>query len=332
MSFHVIVNDNKLLGTELITEELTDLDGEGVFEVERVSVETVDALVEAVKGADVLVAAAGVPITAEFFDRVPSLQAIARTGIGTDNIDLLAAKDHGVTVLNVPTYAIEEVSTHALSLLLACARKLHHYDADMKAGTWDWKPGRPIERIRGRTVGVVSLGNIARRFVEKVSAFDVEVVAYDPYVDSEEMAELGVRKVSFEELLAEAEYISTHAPLTSETERLFDAEAFEKMNSRTILVNTGRGPVVDERALCDALASGTLEAAGLDVFETEPLPEDSPLLDREDVILSPHAAWYSETSMQEVYRLLARDVERLEAGEEPVGKVDPSEIPWYEHS
>lgn len=328
MTRRVVVNDNKALGGALIKDELADSDVDVDVDVEAVCVDTLSSLIDVLEDAEALVAAVGVPITADVFAAADSISAVGRAGIGCDNVDLGAARDHGVTVMNVPTYAIEEVSTHALAQLLSCVRSLPQYDHDLKTGGWDWRVGRPIERVRGQTLGFVAFGNIARRFVEKVRPFDLEVVAYDPYVDREEMAAYGVEKTSFEDLCERSTLLSVHAPLSEETEGLFDRAAFERLPNCAILVNTGRGPVVDLDALADALEAGDLAMAGLDVFAMEPLPTDSPLRGRDDVVLTPHAAWYSETSQREVYRMLARDIVRVFEGDEPEGKLDPDEIPW----
>lgn len=326
MARRVVVNDNKALGGTLIEDELAKSDID--IEVDALHIETVSELIDTLEGADALAAAAGVPITADLIEQVDSLEAIGRTGIGCDNVDIEAALENSVTVINVPSYAIEEVSTHAMALLLACVRKLPLYDQYLKESGWDWRIGRPIERLRGQTLGVVAFGNIARRFVEKVHPFDIEILAYDPYVDQSEMDAYGVKKISFDALCERADLISVHAPLTDETKGLFDRAAFEQLKDDAILVNTSRGPVIELDALYEALASGDLMMAGLDVFEDEPLPDDAPISDLDNVVLTPHTAWYSDVSQEEVYRLLAQDIIHVFEGKEPTGKLNPAEIPW----
>lgn len=326
MSKRVVVNDNKTVGGTLINDELTKSDFD--VEVDVVDAETSTELVDILEGAEALVAAAGVPITAEVIEATESLSAVGRAGIGCDNVDFEAALEHDVTVINVPSYAIEEVSTHALALLLACVRKLPQYGQNLSSGGWNWQVGQPIERMREQTLGVVAFGNIARRFVEKVRPFDLEVIAYDPYVDQTEMNAYGVEKTSFEDLCERANLISIHAPLSEESEGLFDRAAFGRLPDDAILVNTGRGPVVELDALYDALVSGDLLMAGLDVFEQEPLPPDAPLRDLDNVVITPHSAWYSETSQEEVYRLLAQDIIRVFEGQEPEGKLNPNKVLW----
>jgi D-3-phosphoglycerate dehydrogenase len=273
---------------------------------------------------DALLTATHIPITETVFEGIDSLRFVSSYGIGVDHIDLEAANDHGIPVSNVPDYSIDEVSSHALALLLACARSVVRYDRHVDDGGWEWEVGAPIERLRGKTLGLVAFGKIARRVAEKAAGFDLEVVAYDPYVDADEMAARGVEKVGFEELLERSRYVSVHAPLTTESRGMFDADAFARMREESVLVNTARGPVVEEAALVDALEDGPLRAAGVDVFEEEP-PEGSPLLDREDVLVTPHVAWYSERSREVLARSVARDVVRVLDGGEPEGEVDPDE-------
>jgi D-3-phosphoglycerate dehydrogenase len=260
-------------------------------------------------------------------ERAENLRVVGRAGIGVDNVDVAAAAENDVVVTNVPDYAIEEVSTHALALLLACVRKIPLYDRRVESGTWNWEEGRPLHRLRGKTVGLLAYGAIARRFAEKLAGFDLEVIAHDPYVSSEAMAETGVESVDRETLLETSDVLSVHAPLTDETENLLDAAAFGVMPENAILINTGRGGVIDHEALDAALSAGSISAAGLDVFDPEP-PGEHPLLDREDVVMTPHTAWYSEESRRELSRTVAGDVLRVLNGEEPDSPVDP-ESGWF---
>jgi len=186
-------------------------------------------LVEATQGAEALVVDTGVPVPAEVFDACGDLQVVARAGTGVDNIDVVAAADDGVTVTNVPEYCTEEVSTHAVSLFVTLFRRIKSYDRAIESGRWDWTDGRPIRRLSEQTVGFYSFGGIARRTAEKMAGFGCELVAADPYVDAEEMAEYGVEKLSFGELLETADHVSIHAPLTEETRHSFDRDAFERM-------------------------------------------------------------------------------------------------------
>ncbi|MFC6826602.1 C-terminal binding protein [Halopelagius fulvigenes] len=321
MSHQVVVSDFHMIRPDSIREHLGP-SAEATF----AELGSVDALVAACEsvGADAVITDVGTPVTAEAFERL-DLSVVARAAVGFDNIDVAAAADAGVTVTNVPGYCTDEVATHALALLLACVRAIPEYDESVKRGEWPSFPSRNLRRLRGRTLGFVSFGAIARRLAELTSGFDVDVVAYDPYLDESglEAFDADVTLVDFEGLLDRSDYVSVNAPATPETRGMFDAEAFSRMRDGAILVNTGRGAVVDEDALVSALDSGDVAAAGLDVFEEEPLPAESPLTDREDVVLSPHAGWYSEEAVEELNRRVASDVRRVLDGEEPESAVDP---------
>jgi len=317
--FRVVVSDTKVI----------DLAGQPALEavdaaVERTAAKAPGAVIEAAAGADALVVDAGTQVSAEVFEALDSLAVVARAGTGVDNIDIAAAERYGVPVVNVPDYATDEVATHALALLLACLRRVPAYDRSVRGGDWDWTVGRPIDRLAGGTVGVVGFGAIGRRFARKLDGFDVDVLAYDPYVEAGEMADRGVGKVSFEQLFGESDAVSVHAPLTSETRGMVDAEALAATPDNAILVNTARGPIVDEGALEAALRSGDLGAAGLDVRERE--PPDSTLTDLGTVVSTPHAAWYSERSRGELNRTVAADIARVLRGDQPDHPVDAESL------
>ncbi|HEY5650289.1 MAG TPA: C-terminal binding protein [Acidimicrobiia bacterium] len=256
-------------------------------------------------------------ITAEIIDQLTQCKAIGRFGIGTDNIDITAAHDAGIVVTYAPTYCLDEVSDHTMALLLTLARKTAFSNAQVHSGTWDMPAVVPINRLRGRTLGLVGIGNIPQRIVPKAQAFGIEVIASDPYAPAEVFERLGVRAVEFEELLSSSDYISVHAPLTAETEGMFDADAFAAMKSDALLINTARGPLVDADALADALEAGQLGGAALDVLPVEPPPPSSRLIGRDDVILTPHTAFYSEDSLLELQTTVASDVATVLEGGTP---------------
>lgn len=296
------------------------------FSVDTAVVDSAADLANVGEGIPAFIVAADVPVTAHVFESLPALQVVGRAGIGVDNIALEAAEDAGVTVLNVPDYCIDEVSTHALSLLLACLRGVPMYDTDVRSGYWDWKEGQPIHRLSDQVVGVVGLGNIGHRFAKKVTALGTDVIAYDPYVEDDAFSMAGVTKVDFEELLDQATAVSIHCPLTSETETLFGKDEFARLDSGAVVINTARGSIVDQDALVDALTNNSIRAAGLDVFEDEPLNE-SPLQDLSNVILTPHVGWYSESAHTEVKKSVAEDVMRVLSGETPTNPVE-ADNPW----
>lgn len=279
---------------------------------------TEEAVLEAAADADALVVDSVTPVTERVLGETP-IRVVARSGVGVDNVDLSAAETHGVVVVNAPDYCREEVATHALALLLSAWRKLRPYDTSVRAGEWSRDAGTPVERLSGATLGLVAFGAIARELVGLVEGFDLDVLAYDPHVDDATIREGGAEPVSFETLLGESDLVSVHAPLSAETEGLIDDAAFRRMRSGAVLVNVGRGGVIDEDALARALASGQIAGAGLDVLADEPpatLPADHP-----NLVVTPHVAWYSEGAIEDVARTLATDVARVLRGEEPENPV-----------
>jgi D-3-phosphoglycerate dehydrogenase len=245
-------------------------------------------------------------------------KAIGRFGLGVDNIDIPAAAELGITVTYVPDYCMHEVSDHAMALLLALARKIPLSDKLVQAGRWEMPAVVPIHRLAGRVLGLVGFGNIPRALAPKAKAFGLRVVTHDPYVSQQALAAAGVESVSFDRLLEISDFVSIHAPLMPATRGLFNAEVFGKMKAGALLINTARGPLVDEDALVSALDSGRLGGAALDVVAVEPLPKDSRLIGRDNVILTPHTAFYSVEALNELQTKCAADVARVLSGEKPV--------------
>ena len=245
-------------------------------------------------------------------------KAIGRFGLGVDNIDVPAAAALGITVTYVPDYCMHEVSDHAMALLLALARKIPLSNKLVQAGRWEMPAVVPIHRLAGRVLGLVGFGNIPRALAPKAKAFGLRVVTHDPYVSQQALAAAGVESVSFDRLLEISDFVSIHAPLVPATRGLFNAEVFGKMKAGALLINTARGPLVDEDALVSALDSGRLGGAALDVVAVEPLPKDSKLIGRDNVILTPHTAFYSVEALNELQTKCAADVARVLSGEKPV--------------
>jgi D-3-phosphoglycerate dehydrogenase / 2-oxoglutarate reductase len=245
-------------------------------------------------------------------------KVIGRFGLGVDNIDIKAAAALNIVVTYVPDYCLQEVSDHAMALVLALARKVPFSNSLVQEGRWEMPAVVPIRRLEGQVLGLVGLGNIPRRVVPKAMAFGFKVVAHDPYVPAATARELGVELVSFERLLEISDFISVHAPLTAQTRGLFDADAFARMKKGAYVVNTARGPLLDEAALVAALDAGHLGGAALDVVATEPLSKESPLLGRPNVIVTPHTAFYSVEALEELQTKCATDVARVLSGEKPV--------------
>ncbi|GGM43869.1 C-terminal binding protein [Haloarcula argentinensis] len=323
MSYKVVVSDTKVMDGETRAAVLDAVDAT----VETIASKEPAAVARAVKDADAVIVDAGTQVTAEVIDAADSLKVVGRAGIGVDNIDVQAAVEAGVTVVNVPEYSVEEVSTHTFALVLACLRKIPTLDRSVKRGEWEWAVGQPIRRLAGSTVGLVAFGKLASRFAAKLRGFDVDVIAYDPYAPEYRMGDLDVESVTFETLLSDSDIVSLHAPLTDETRGMIDADALDQMHDDALLVNTARGGLVDETALYDALVSSDLGGAGLDVREAEP-PGDSPLHDLDSVVCTPHVAWYSEASRVELTQTVTEDVIRVLRGEAPENPIDP-ETGWF---
>ncbi|EFL28326.1 D-3-phosphoglycerate dehydrogenase [Streptomyces himastatinicus ATCC 53653] len=277
---------------------------------------TEDELIEICADADAVINQYA-PVTAEVIRNLNRCQVISRYGIGLNTIDVPAATAEGIAVANVPDGSLEEVSDHAAAQILTLARGLHRYDAAIRRGTWDYTVAKPLRRLRGRTLGLVGFGRIPQRLAEKMGGFGMTLLAHDPFADASRAAALGVRLVDLDTLCRESDVVSVHAPLTADTEGMIGPGQFAAMKPTACLVNTARGPVVDETALIDALRSGRIAGAALDVFAHEPIGPDSPLARCENVVLTPHTAWYSEDSEIEIRTKTARNVVEVAQGRLP---------------
>jgi D-3-phosphoglycerate dehydrogenase / 2-oxoglutarate reductase len=274
-------------------------------------------IIEAARDADAIVVCYA-QITAAIIGALERCKVIGRTGLGVDNIDVPAAAARGIVVTYVPDYCLREVSDHTMALLLALARKIPRSNALVQSGRWDMPAVAPLRRLEGQTLGLIGFGNIPRAVTPKAKAFGLKVIAHDPYAAKEAPASFGVESVSFDDLLARSDFVSVHAPLTSATRGLVNAAAFARMKKGALIVNTARGPLIDEAALIAALDSGQLGGAALDVVASEPLSKDSLLLHRDNVILTPHTAFYSVEALVELQTKCATDVARVLAGEPPI--------------
>ncbi|MFL5097525.1 MAG: C-terminal binding protein [Xanthobacteraceae bacterium] len=278
---------------------------------------SVDDILAVARDADaVLVTYAKLP--GELLRQLKRCKAIGRFGLGVDNIDVPAAKEMGITVTYVPDYCLQEVSDHAMALLLALARKIPLSNQLVQAGRWEMPAVVPIYRLEGRVLGLLGFGNIPRKLVPKAKAFGLGVISHDPYVGPDLLKSLDVENVSLDELLQRSDFISVHAPLTPQTRGLVNADAFAKMKRGVLIVNTARGPLIDEQALVQALDSGQVGGAALDVLATEPPARNSPLLGRDNVVLTPHTGFYSVDALNELQTKCASDVARVLLGEQPV--------------
>lgn len=252
------------------------------------------------------------------FANCPALVGIVRTGIGLDTVDLPAATRHGVCIANVPDFCYDEVADTAMTLLLAVARKVRLADQHVRGGSWTPSALLPMPRLRGRTIGLVAFGHIARMVAERARGFGLRVIAHDPYVDAQVMTKAGVEKVdSLETLLGRSDIVSLHTPLTAETQGLIGRAAFAAMKPGAILINTSRGRVVDEPALVEALRSGRLAGAGLDVLWTEPPAKDNPLFAMDNVVLTPHYASSTVEAMEDLAAKVNQQIVQYLRGEWP---------------
>lgn len=262
-------------------------------------------------------------VGAETIARMEQCKVIARYGVGVDIVDVEAATRRGILVTNVRDYCTEEVADHAVALWMTLARSLPAYDRATHAGVWQWQSGAPVRRLRGRTMGIVSFGKIGQAIAHRARAFGTEIIAYDPFLPAAVARDLGVELVSKEALLARSDYILMQAPMTSETRHFLSDAEFAAMKPGAILVNTGRGPTVDNKALHRALTEGHLAAAGLDDPEEEPAkrarwdPGDNPLFSLPNVLFTPHAAYYSEESIRAAREGAATQVAKVLTGQAP---------------
>jgi D-3-phosphoglycerate dehydrogenase len=261
------------------------------------------------------------PIGADVIARMPKCRIIARYGIGVDTIDLAAATEAGIIVTNNPSYCIEEVAETSMALLLACARKVVFFDREVRERRWELTAGKPIFRVAGSTLGLVGFGNIARQVAQRAVAFGMRVLYCDPFVAQGQFDAPGA-KVGFPELLAAADFVSLHPPLTRESRHMLDDAAFALMKRSAYLINCARGPIVHTDALLRALDGKLIAGCALDTTDPEPLPDSHPLRGRANVILNPHAAFYSEQSMQGLQSGAPNEVRRVLSGEWPLHVVN----------
>lgn len=257
-------------------------------------------------------------------------RVISRYGVGVDNIAVDVATELGIPVTYVPDYCVDEVSDHVMALLLTWNRQVGFYNGVAKAGHWAGTPSpHPLTRLRGQTIGIVGFGRIGRMVADKARAFGLAVATYDPYLPADAALPDGVTAASLDDLLASADYVTVHTPLNEATKGLIGARAFALMQPSAYLINCARGPIVDEPALCDALRSGQIAGAGLDVMESASPPADHPLFGMDNVIVTPHVAFLSQQSVLELEVRTARATVDVLQGRMPEFLVNPAAL---EHS
>jgi D-3-phosphoglycerate dehydrogenase len=317
MKYFVAVADSVFPNLDPAREVLSSIGAEIQLSPEP----TPDAIMKLAKDADgVLVTYA--KITADMIRQMTKCRIISRFGIGVDNVDIPVATEKGIVVTKVPDYCIDEVSDHAMALLLSAVRKIPMGTEQVHSGTWKMPNFVPIHRLRGSVLGLAGFGRIPQLVAPKAQAFGMKVIAYDPYLPKDVFTKAGVEQVDFPTLLKRSDYISVHSPLTPETKGLFNADAFRQMKKGAYIVNTARGPVIDEQALAAAIDSGHLAGAALDVMTTEP-PANSPLIGKKNVIITPHTSFYSDESLVELQTKAAQEVANVLTGKPPRNPVNP---------
>jgi D-3-phosphoglycerate dehydrogenase / 2-oxoglutarate reductase len=276
-----------------------------------------EEVANAVASADVVVVQFA-PLTRSALREMAPAAAVLRYGIGFDNIDVSAARELRITAGYIPDYCVEEVADHTVAMILACARKLSQLDQSVRSGKWEAiAVAGDIPPSSETTVGFLGLGRIGYAVLERLQPFGFRFLATDPAVNPSQAVRKGIKLVDRDELLADLDILSLHAPATAETRHFINSQSLRKMKPTAMVVNTARGGLIDEQALADALSEGVISGAALDVFEHEPLAETSPLRGAPNLLLSPHAAWYSSSSLARLQSLAAEDIERLLSGRPP---------------
>ncbi|MBE6830845.1 MAG: C-terminal binding protein [Ruminococcaceae bacterium] len=313
----VVITDFEYPNVDQETKIIT----ESGAQLQACHLRTEEEIIAAVRDADAVIVQYAV-ITMKIIDHMQNCKMIIKYGIGVNNIDSAAATEKGIYVCNVPDYGVDEVSNHAIALLLALAKKLPMITKALRGGDWDYTSTVPLFRLAGSTLGLVGLGRIPSLVAKKMSGFGMRILAFDPYMTPEAARERGAELVDFETLCRESDFISIHCPLTDSTTHLFDEKAFALMKKTAFLINTARGPVIEEQALIQALKSGIIAGAGLDVFESEPISQESELLRMDNVIATPHCAWYSEEAISTLQRKVAEEVVNVLGGNPPFNRTN----------
>lgn len=315
--YYIPVWSSIIKDIEIEKQEMAGFDAEVEFIRDREEFIKVAAKADAVITADS-------KIDRSIIENLVKCKIIVRQGIGFDNIDIKAAAEKNIIVCNVPDYCTDEVSDHTIALILSLVRKVPIYSGLVKNGIWDIKSVSPIRRLSTLVLGLAGFGKIAREVARKAKPFGFRIMAFDPYVSPQLAEECGVDLVNFEDLIKESDIISIHVPLSKETLHLFDKTKFNLMKPTAYIVNTGRGPLINEKDLYEALKNNRLAGAALDVLEQEPPQKDNPLLALENVIVTPHAAFYSEESYIDLRRKAVQEVKRVLSNQPPLNQVNKS--------
>lgn len=306
----------KVVVTDYIEDDLDweaeELEKAGIeFEAFQLKFKTEAEVLEKISDADVIVVNM-VPLTDSILSKLERCQLIIRHGIGYDNVDVEACTKYGIQFAYQPDYCKEDVAEHAIALIFACARKVvwsrRVLDASSAAGQWDFAGLFPMYRLDGKTLGIVGVGRIGSRVARKLGSFGLRIIGTDPYLSERRRAELNVEFVEREELFRKADFVTVHTPLNEETRHLINSETLGWMKPTAYLINTSRGPMVDDNAVAQALRSGAIAGAAIDVYAHEPPPVDHPFFGLENVILTPHIGWASEEAGWEIRRSILDDI------------------------
>jgi D-3-phosphoglycerate dehydrogenase len=309
--FKVAITDSEYESHEIEKRVLSKIGAELV----KFQCRTEDEVVKYCRDADGLLVQYA-PITRKVIESL-NAKVITRYGIGVDNIDVKAATEKNILVTNV-VYDITDVADHTISLILSLMRKIPWVHKSTEDGEWDWRKFQPITRLKGKTVGIIGFGRIGRKVAQRLRGFEVELIAYDPYIRTEVFKEYGVEGVDLEALLKKSDIVTIHVGLTEETRRMIGEDELRKMRRGAFLINASRGGLVDEKALYTALKAGWISGAGLDVLEMEPPTRSNQLLSLSNVIITPHMAWYSTSSTAEIQEKAAENVARALSGQIPI--------------
>ena len=314
-------------GKAPMTDEADVIKGAG-FELRDIDAVTEDEIISRARDVDVVITGAA-KFTRRAFENLPRPRAVVRYGIGYDTIDVEGATASGVLVINIPDFCFEEVSNHAIAFLLACAKKMVQMNNLLKASGWGAgrKVMQPMGSVWGQTIGIVGCGNIGRMTARKAQCFSMKVIGYDPYVDKKVAADAGITLVSLPELMQQSDYVSLHTFLNKETFHLIGEKELNMMKPGAYIINTARGPVIDEPALIKALQDKKIAGAALDVFEQEPVDQNNPLLKMDNVIVLPHSASYCDAAFKRLRISVGQEAVRVAQGKWPKNLVNKSVKP-----
>ena len=305
---------------EALEPEKKELEKIGAEQVVFPTLTTEDDMIKSTQGSDGMIIMES-DVSRAVMEASPNCKVILRTGVGVDTIDIESATDLGIAVVNVPDVWIREVANHALSLILACNRRLFLLDRSIRSGEWPRTIPSPVGSLHGETLGIIGFGQIGRELAVRVKALGLKILVSDPYIGNDILDDFSVERVSLDKLLEVSDYVSLHTPLTDETRHIIDENALKKMKSNAYVINTARGPVVDNEALAKALSEKWIAGAGIDVFEQEP-PKDNPLTKLDNIILTSHAAYYSDPALEALAVRCGQEVARVLAGKVPLHLVN----------